>query len=343
MQKYVDLLPLVSRPSLYKLAMTTRSDGKTTFAKCHALETFYNTEKTPLFLRRFTREIVTGEFLTGFAQNIITARPELLAGRSYEVRGSEKKGFGFYVSDKGGKAMRRAIGIYAVSTAYRMKSAFDWATNKNIYFDEYIPLDGVYIRKEMINLLELYKTVDRKHYDNFILFTGNKVDTACDFFRFFGLSNFRKNGITTFRGGSIDVFLWTNKTKSDNESGETLFEKMVSGTEYDGYNSGEFMNTHDNAIKKEHYKTAFYNIFCAGKWYAAFLGDNCLVLREIARPIDSAPLCSFGACGANYAGVPMLQNAEVIRRTLSAYKYNNRLFFYDENTMQNLAPLYKFL
>ena len=136
MQKYVDLLPLVSRPSLYKFAMTTRSDGKTTFAKCHALETFYNTGKTPLFLRRFTREIVTGEFLTGFAQNIITARPELLAGRSYEVRGSEKKGFGFYVSDKGGKAMRRAIGIYAVSTAYRMKSAFDWSTNKNIYFDE---------------------------------------------------------------------------------------------------------------------------------------------------------------------------------------------------------------
>lgn len=337
---HIDISELLKRESIFKFVRSTRSDGKTTALSCDALRTYETTGKKPLFFRRWPREIETGDFLKVFGQNIATAAPDLVAGRRFEIQGGQRRGWHFMITDEGGDELKPAIGIYPISTAYRQKSGFDHAINKNLYFDEYIPLDNRYTVNEMINILELYQTVDRKHYDNYFVFAANSVIDSCPFFTFFGVKNPKKNGISTYKNGAIDILTWRNKHNAKRDR-ESKFGDLISGTEYEGYNYGETLINHNAAIMPKHYNTVFYNILQNGRLFAAFLGENCIVLGSAKERAKNAPTVAINACNKEFDGVIDLKQCPPALNFLRAYKYTNRLFFDSEETLHTLEKFYK--
>ena len=173
-QVYIDLHPLAREKSIFKMAISDRSDGKTTEAEKLAVETFDESGKIAIFARRYGTEF-TAEFFTEFEKNL-HVHPELLAGRDYDFVTPSKKRLGaFLLQPKDSDKKSTAVTFVPLTKAGRLKSALGYNTHKNIFIDEYLPLDNRYLPDEVGAILELYKTVDRNHFDNYIMVTGNKI------------------------------------------------------------------------------------------------------------------------------------------------------------------------
>lgn len=350
--KYIDLHPFAARQSIFKMCLSDRSDGKSTEMSALALETYLQTGKAGVFARRFGTEF-DEDFFNTFENNLRKEKDEkhfyLLKGRKFKIKGSHKKGFHAFITDEGGNIFHEhpTISFYPLSMSGRKKSAFAWETHKNIYVDEYIPLDGIYLRTKVSEaeiILEWYKTIDRKHYDNYVMIAGNKMTRFNPVFEYFNITEWKQSGVTTFQNGRFDLLVWRNKENAREEE-KSPFGELVNGTKYAGYNCGGFLSDDNVMIKKEHSKVKFCEVITGNYCYAAYYAPNSLVFAPCSLNRVACDNLCVRTCesptnpiyGAIWIDAPQARD---MRNVLSYFKHNNGIFFDSEMTAQRLKKFY---
>lgn len=346
---YIDLSPLLELPSILKMALSIRSDGKTTGAKTDALSTHDATGKAAVFCRRWETEM-TNPFFDTFMQNIKTAHPEMIKGRRWEVRGTLKKGRSLWITNRNDTKhegdMEKAFEFVPLSRAGRLKSNIDYETHKNVYIDEYIPLDGRYIRDECDAILELYKTVDREHFDNYILITGNRVSRFNPIFDFFSIEKW-KWGMNSYQNGRLDLFM--NRDRDNARAADNSpFGELVRGTRMEEYNAGEFLATDGDALiyTGHHAKLPLLLIARKTRLFALYAGAGLVVVCPIDNTAAASAKCPCVAVDADDVadgrGVVWIkaERAKNARKMLQERKYTNTLFFDSPQTYHTLQDFY---
>lgn len=343
--RYIDLNPIISRPSVFKVALSQRGDGKTTELKRIGLENFYKTGKAGVFVRRFTTEI-EGDFLETFWNNIETAHNEMLDGRAVKCGGSRQKGWWAAISGTGKdkSEWHKVFSIVALSMAGKKKSAFDFKTHKNVYFDEYIPLDGIYLPKEVTKIFALYKTIDREkssleNLENYILLCGNKITRFNPVFQYFNVTQWG-SGINTYRNGQLDILIRKNGANA-REAGNTPLGILTKGTDYEEYNAGEFLISYDNLISRERSNILLLKVIHGGKVYGLFQGTRCAVFDVLtAKQAQKNVTCICVEAQGVRAGAHWLKYDTWAQNLLAKYKFTNTLLFANEFVLNELKKVY---
>lgn len=341
---YIDLSPIWGRGSMLNMCLSDRSDGKTTQIKSLIIDDFRRNGKAPIFLRRFMTEYtndVINDFFTD-AEFKKTPFYKKIEGCAFEARPLKDMkgktiGYNIFYSEKGSKEMRPAVLLSSLSTVARLKSALSYERYRDIFIDEYIPLDNRYTANEVLTILETYKTIDRNHLENKILICGNKITRFNPIFKYWNIKKWGK-GITQINP-EFSLLVWSSK-ENKARAQKDRFATLTKGTEYEQYNAGEFLVDYSELIRTEHYKGAFLYLVYNGKYYGAFWGVDCLVMDETTQPRDNVPRVCITPCSPDFGRVLWLDSVPQLRDGLEWYKYNNKLFFADEITLDILRPFY---
>lgn len=340
---YINFSDILARPSIFKMILSDRSDGKTTQIKNAIIDDVNSTGKIPLYMRRVITEI-SDETIAEFWRDLIgTPYESKIAGLKTDaqpvrdIRG-KKIAYHLMTSTKESDKMRPACLLCTLSTAGALKSTLSYAKYKNIYIDEYIPIDDRYLSNEPRRILETYKTIDREHYENRVIIAGNKITRFNPIFQYWNITKWH-NGINQIRK-NFDLLVWSSKNNKEIAKNNP-FDELTRGTEYNGYNAGEFLVSYDELIKKDHYKSAYMNIIHGGRVYAAFWAPESVVIAPVDKPFDNVPSVCVQACAPEFGRVIWLDSAPRMRDLLIYYKYQNRLYFSDEITLHALADFYK--
>lgn len=335
-QVYIDLNPLARDKSIFKIALSDRSDGKTTGAQRLAVESFDDSGKAAVFSRRFGTEF-TDKFFEEFERNL-KVFPELLDGRDYDfINPSKKRLAAFLLQPREGGEKRPAVTFVPLSMSGRVKSALGYSSHKNIYIDEYIPLDNRYLPNEAELLLELYKTIDRNHFDNYIMVTGNKITRFNPLFQYFNIQQWKK-GLNSYKNGALSLLVYSNKGNAQSCQ-KSPFGELVKDTKYEEYNAGEFLRSYSELVKQQHSRICLLYIAHRGKLYGVYQSETDIVI-DYARK-DGAP--AVRVCvepqPPEMRATWLNANTNALH-LLQAYKYSNRLFFANELIMNDLTKVY---
>ena len=150
--------------------LSRRSDGKTFDCKLRALEDYRDNKEITIYARRFKTEFTEQLCNHFFDELVVLSKYAEFA--SWEFKGS-KKG----VKVKQGDEWDWIIMFCPLSTSSRMKSQLDPFIRRIriIDYDEFVPLDGVYLPNEVKTILELYKSIDRDRDVVQLIMLGNKI------------------------------------------------------------------------------------------------------------------------------------------------------------------------
>ena len=339
---YIDLRPLAAEKSIFKMALSDRSDGKTTQDVWLSVESFDACGKSATFARRYGTEMEK-DFFDQIERALLTTdktgKWKGINGRDYDFeRISKKRGVGRLLlqpldSDK----KKTAITFAPLSRAGDLKGAFDHATHKNLFVDEYIPLrSSRYFKGEVNAILELYRTIDRNHFDNYVMITGNKITRDNPVFNYFGITSWKK-GLNTLKNGAFSLLIYSNKGNAKIVE-NSAFGDLVRGTAYEGYAVGDFLQDNSAVIKSSHSRICLCYVAHAGRLFAVYQSEGDAVF-DIARGNMPAPVVCVEPVAAQF-GATWLQNAPDVRALLASYKYDNKLFFANEMLMNDLRKVY---
>lgn len=333
---FIDLHPLAQDKSIFKMALSDRSDGKTTECITLGLESFDETGKASVFARRFGTEfnnLFFDEFEKGMHVHGI------VDGRDYDFKPPSKKtGVGqLLLQPLDSDVKKPAFTFCPLTKAGRLKSAFGHETHKNIYVDEYIPLDNRYIPDEVSAILELYKTVDRNNFDNYVMLTGNKITRFNPVFTFFKIEQWKK-GLNSYQNGAFSLLVYSNKGNVK-LCEESVFGDLVRGTAYESYNAGEFLRNYDELIKPNHSRIVHAYIAHRGQKYAVFQSEKDVVIDKAKGATMPAPCVCIEPQPPEYKAI-WLETATRTKELLQAFKYSNRLYFANEMILNDLSKFY---
>lgn len=338
---FINLDALISRPSIFKMVLSPRGDGKSTTLAVKAIETHDESGKSAVFCRRFGTEF-PNEFFDTFHANVAKVRPDLLAGRKFDfVKPSKTRTGAFLLSPRDGDKLQTAVTFCPLSKAGRLKSALGVDTHKNIYIDEYIPLDGRYLKEEVNAILELYRTVDRDTGTSYVLVAGNKITRFNPIFSFFDITKWGR-GINTYKNGALEIMVYANRANSDTAK-QSIFGNLVDGTEYQQYNEGEFLAPLNALIQPWHTRALLCKVAHDGRVYGLYSANNGAVFAPLKNESKYAVTL---VCAPQHAtnGAVWISNQNQIgkywRGLLAEYKYNNALYFCDEQVAMQLQKFY---
>ena len=330
--KYIDLHPLAAHRSLIKMALSIRSDGKTTELKTLALETHDDDAdgRAAVFCRRWRDSEFTQPFFDTYMANIVRAHPEKVAGREWEIRGSRKKGFSLWITDAADERaegdMRKCVEFIPLTLAARMKSNVDITTHRNIFIDEYIPLDGRYTKDEAKNIIELHETVDRDTETSFVMIAGNRITRFNPIFDFFNVTSW-KWGYNSYQSGELEVYMHRDRENVSAKKASRL-GRLLDGTAMEDYNAGEFLENDEMRLVSPRYgRTTILYIAHGGALYAISPVRDCIcahVVPQDARNAYPAPCVTLSADGAQNAVCVRAEAAKDILKMLQFYKYQNK-------------------
>ena len=338
---FINLDELIHRPSLFKMVLSPRGDGKSTALAVKAIETHDDSGKSAVFCRRFATEF-PNEFFDTFHANVMKVRPDLFAGRKFDfVKPSKTKVGALMLSPRDGDKMQTAVTFCPLSKAGRLKSALGVDTHKNIYIDEYIPLDGRYLKEEVNAILELYRTVDRDTETSYVLIAGNKITRFNPVFSFFNITKWTR-GINTYKNGTLDIMVFANRANTESARGSN-FGKLVAGTDYQQYNEGEFLAPINALIQPWHTRALLCKVAHDGRVYGLYSANNGAVFAPLKNESKYAVTLVCAPQHAKGDAIWICNQSEIgkyWRGLLAEYKYNNALYFCDESTAMQLQKFY---
>lgn len=228
--------------ALFNLVLSDRSDGKTFNCKVRALEDYEKLGETTVYVRRYDTEI-TPKMYNTFFNEVFLVDKYAHYEQKYEFRYS-KAGVEIRERDKYEKKTEGwnwIVYFVPLSKAGKLKSQLDITNIRTIDFDEYMPLDGRYLKDEMMLLMELWKSIDRDRDRTQCILLGNKIDPFCPFFDFFGIDlDIEKARIRTYRNGSVAVQVYVNEEHREVRQ-ESKFTSAIKGTAYEEYDAGGIM------------------------------------------------------------------------------------------------------
>lgn len=316
--------------ALIKYISSDRSDGKTTAFARIGYDEFKRSGKIGVYLRRFVNEITS---LT--VETFITNLRKVRNTGELTYKGSAKKS-GIHVYENG-----KEFAVFVpLSRAGQVKSAFDCETHKNLYFDEYIPLDRRYLPDEPSRILELFRTIDRDTWESCIWVASNHVTNYSPLFEYFGITP--RNGISRWKNGRFLLLQVANKGNREQVKLSPLGE-LVRGTTYETYTQGGTLEEFGMLIHREHTKARepFLVKGSNSALYGFYWCDAGLVIDRAEKKAGE-PI--FGVLPANGAdGVVYIKSdaAKELYRTLQQRIYLSQVFVASEKIFEETKDIFK--
>lgn len=330
---------LQDEKSIIKYCSSDRSDGKTTLIIELAYETWLTTGKIGVISRRWSNDITTLWVNTLFTN---LQKIQALKGQpvgDLKAKGSPKKSGVHLFAD--GKEFAVCVPL---SRADSIKSAFDVATHKNLYIDEYIPLNGRYVKDEVDAILEIFRTIDRDTWTNFILIMSNHIAAICPLFSYFDVQP--RDGISRWKNGRLCMLQVANKGNREQVNQSPLGE-LVAGTPYGAYAAGGYIK--DNSLYIQPTHTNEILNFCLraedGQIYCFYRTDHADVVIDVPKKnikISDLLLLTLQKNGGHDGGTHIKYMTEIVR-FLKNFYYTSHLFCASEKIYYNLAKLWQLL
>lgn len=293
---------ILSKNALTSLVFSDRSDGKSFDCKLRALEDYEKDKSITIYMRRYKSEI-TDKLYNSFFDEVL------------KVEKYSKYNDWIFKGSKTGVQVKTSISgkwdwiIYFVplSMSGKLKSQLSEVLRvKTIDFDEYIPLDGRYLKDEPNILMEFYKTIDRDRDIVQLLILGNKITPFNPMFDYFNIDlRIDKDKVRLYQENTVAVQIYSNaEHREKREQGR--FRKMVKGTSYEDYDTGGVLNALNIKIKQ---RTGF-DYLCSFKtergegsiWYnsgrmviSEYLRDDGYILTDkVYNLTRKSYQCTFG-------------------------------------------------
>ena len=333
---YINIDPLLNdTDSLIKYCSSDRSDGKTTKIITLAYDTFKETGKIGVIARRWSTDITTM-----WVQTLFTNLKKMLKMRNAAepvLKGT-------------GSPKRDGVHLYAdgaefavcvpLSRSGSVKSAFDVATHKNLYIDEYIPLNGRYFKNEVEAILEILRTIDRDTWTNYALIMSNHICGTCPLFSYFGV--LPRDGISRWKNGRFCMLQVANKGNREQVKLSPLGE-LVEGTPYGDYAAGGFIIDHSARVMTTHTRVSLnYGITAAGKKYAFYQATGGAIVIDYIRDTPPPLMLNLEPNGGHAGGVYLKYMTDIVKYLKTIY-YNSKLFCASEQIYYELTDLWKIL
>lgn len=230
---YFSARPILSKKALFNTVLSDRSDGKTFDCKARALEDFEANGDTTIYMRRYDTEITPKMYNTFF--NDTLSKDKYKRFNSWQYKYSKE---GVQISKDDGKTWKQCVYFIPLSMAGKLKSQIDIDHVHTIDFDEYVPLNGVYLKDEMTLLLEFWKSIDRDRDTTQLIILGNKITTFLPVFDYFNIgTGLVKDKLKLYRNGSLAVQIYSNKEHREQRA-KSKFKQLITGTSYEDYDNG---------------------------------------------------------------------------------------------------------
>lgn len=214
--------------AIFKYVDSDRSDGKTTAAIRLCYDAFAKTGKAGVICRRFAGEAgkLYAETLVSNLKKVRDVKGEI------RINGSPKKdGVSIFVDGE-----RLAL-LVPLSRAGAIKSTLDKSAFGDIYIDEYVPIDGRYLRDEPEKILELYNTVDRRTFSTQVWIFSNRPTASNPIFAYFSVRIPPPYGVSRWKNGRLLILRVKNRGNMEQMKKSPLGE-LVEGTPYEDYIAG---------------------------------------------------------------------------------------------------------
>ena len=261
---YYTPAPMRAKNFLMALTMSDRSDGKTFSIKEETIADWRENKWIGVYVRRWKTEIPETLYTT-FYNEVQEKYPEKYGDLKFRYNKN-----GVKVWDAEAEEWSQILYFVPLTMAAKLKSTLDVNPIHKVFFDEYIPLDGRYIKDEMTVLLEFWKSIDRDRDQTLIHCYGNKMDLFNPFFDYFGIPVFdqEKKKIRSYKGGTVGVEIYYNAEHRAARK-EQRSAQLFAGTEYDAYAQGGTLTTYDLRQGKVdpaamHYLFSFKTVTGAG-------------------------------------------------------------------------------
>lgn len=334
---YYSARELLGYNSLFNLVLSDRSDGKTFNCKVRALEDYDKLGETTIYMRRYDTEI-TPKMYNSFLDEVFLVDKYSWYAEKYEFRhsktGVEIRERNKYENKKEG--WKWLIYFIPLSKAGKLKSQLDITNIRTINFDEYVPLDGRYLKDEMLLLLEMWKSVDRDRDRTQCILLGNKITPFCPFLDFFGITlDIEKSRIRQYRDNTVAVQIYINQEHRETRQ-QSKFASAISGTDYQAYDEGGILNNVEVSIrglsKQSRYLYSFATQYGEGSVYQD-LDGHIIITDKIRKDGIVFTDTTFS-----------LPNRQCYNIRVSKYRYTLRTLFYSNAIHATNANVYhKFL
>lgn len=321
--------------SIIKYCSSDRSDGKTTKIITLAYDTFKETGKIGVIARRWSTDITTMWVNTLFTNLKKMLKRRGVPAPVFKSKGSPKKDGVHLYADGAEFAV-----CVPLSRADSVKSAFDVETHKNLYIDEYIPLNGRYFKTEVEAILEIWRTVDRDTWTNYALIMSNHICATCPLFSYFGV--LPRDGISRWKNGRFCMLQVANKGNREQVKLSPLGE-LVEGTPYGDYAAGGFIIDHSARVMTTHTRVSLnYGISAAGKKYALYHAIGGAIVIDYIKDNPPPLILNLEPNGGHAGGVYLKYMTDIVKYLKTIY-YNSKLFCASEQIYYELADLWKIL
>lgn len=330
---YYSARTVLNKGALFNLVLSDRSDGKTFDCKVRALEDFFNNGYSTVYMRRYSTEITPDMYLT-FLDDVLEKEPysTLYGGYKYKC---EKSGISIYFDER----WQKFIYFLPLSKASKLKSQLYVNMIHTIDFDEYVPLDGIYLQSEAKLLLEFYKSVDRDRGTTQLIMLGNKITEVCPVLDFFNISvNLVKPKLRLYRNGSFAVEIYASQEHREHRA-KMMFNDLVAGTEYDEYDKGGYLKIEDVKIGKRADKAKVYANFKTetGEGTIYIDGDNMYIETRVNKSAD------YTVVDKPYAGIKKQLNISntYCKAYIRSYYHTGSINYKDKASYYSFLPILK--
>lgn len=252
---------ILSTTCLYGLVQSDRSDGKTFNCKFSAWQDFKNNGWVTVYVRRWKTEITPPMYklfiqelydvyekyktVYGFDEIFTEADYNILQKTQFK---SSANGIQIKLPDM--KEFKDMIYFCRLSISSKAKSSWRVENIRRIYFDEYLPLDGRYLPKEMDFVTELYKSCDRDRECVQLLCLGNRITPFNPFMNFFGITlSINNERLKTYRENTVAVQIYVSKHLREIRDKGRL-KTLLKGTSYENYDNGGVLNAYNIPVMK---------------------------------------------------------------------------------------------
>ena len=224
--------------SIFKYVDSDRSDGKTTAAIRLCYDAFVATGKAGVIVRRYA-----GEAGKLYAETIVSNLKKVREIKGeIRINGSPKKdGVSIFIDGE-----RLAL-LVPLSRAGAIKSTLDKSEFGDIYIDEYVPIDGRYLKDEPEKILELYNTVDRRTFSTQVWFFSNRPTASNPIFAYFSVRVPPPYGVSRWKNERLLILRIKNRGNMEQMKKSPLGE-LVEGTPYEDYIAGGSTIRETNAL-----------------------------------------------------------------------------------------------
>lgn len=257
---YFTSKPILSKNAIINLVTSDRSDGKTFDIKLKALADYYHNKDITVVCRRFKTEM-DEEFYGNFFGEVLEKSKEELKGlenvdltwkdieimRTWKFTYQRKR-----IKVDTGDGKKDLIIIFTpISMTAKVKSVFNdyYKRIHLIRVDEYVPLDGVYLKNEPKILLELWKSIDRDRILDSnqkrtqLICTGNKITPFVPLLDYFNIElSLLSDKIRVYRNGTFGIQVYSSSEHREKRK-NSPFNDLISGTDYEEYDNGGILNT----------------------------------------------------------------------------------------------------